>query len=238
MFQSTPAHDGRLPSVAEHCDTGRDVFQSTPAHDGRRRSSDAIDMANKFQSTPAHDGRRIAADGNGQRRTVSIHARTRRATGTTRRWAKYRVSIHARTRRATARTSRRTPRSRVSIHARTRRATATFSGGPGRPMPAVSIHARTRRATRELARPRRRCNEGEFQSTPAHDGRRGNQKEDALIAFQSTPAHDGRHCAWPIDQRQGFQSTPAHDGRRSTDRKTSVSRSFNPRPHTTGDAAV
>ncbi|GEM_PF-5169017 len=121
------------------------------------------------------------------------------------------VSIHARTRRATRTDNSKLSADNVSIHARTRRATqATYRNTPYRP---VSIHARTRRATSNnlatLSAPA-------FQSTPAHGGRRGFVWTSKTHAgFQSTPAHGGRRVqTLRLFPAPLFQSTPAHGGRR------------------------
>ena len=125
-FQSTPAHGGRRNASTHPYFSG--VFQSTPAHGGRRAYVTIECYAEiEFQSTPAHGGRpeRPCKDVPGKH--VSIHARTRRATGAGRpKSTNHVVSIHARTRRATSPKCAEAYFPHVSIHARTRRATVVF----------------------------------------------------------------------------------------------------------------
>ena len=167
MFQSTPAYGGRPIRDRAHrsCDidvsiharvrraTSRcgmmhrhQLFQSTPACGGRPYRTPSSPAVIVFQSTPACGGRRSAAIGRRGRQRVSIHARVRRATRSSR-WplAPCDVSIHARVRRATH-----------GRHAAVERS--------------VSIHARVRRAT--LNRHAQRAARHSFQSTPAYGGRR------------------------------------------------------------------
>ncbi len=166
LFQSTPAHGGRLCSSSP--DNLSTLFQSTPAHGGRPAHRAVSSGENCFNPRPHTAGDSRTSLDACKTDTVSIHARTRRATpdiqievfGLI-------VSIHARTRRATKITVSPTSSRHVSIHARTRRATST----PYRLnwLKKVSIHARTRRATQY-----RGCEYADvmFQSTPAHGGRR------------------------------------------------------------------
>ena len=55
-------------------------FQSTPARGGRPAVDVDMDLSGMFQSTPARGGRPVPACAF-RSRFVSIHARTRRATG-------------------------------------------------------------------------------------------------------------------------------------------------------------
>ncbi len=170
-------------------------------------------MGEWFQSTPAHDGRQAVRGGQHGQELVSIHARTRRATGPVRssralrrfqstpahdgRPAGRPVPVTLQTFQSTPAhdgrpriSSRTSGGSGVSIHARTRRATVT-SGIADVPY-YVSIHARTRRATkhRMQAPGLWHC----FNPRPHTTGdsaRAGVPRSRAT--FQSTPAHDGRH---------------------------------------------
>ena len=213
-----------------------------------------------FQSTPAHDGRRKGNPSGRCRLEVSIHARTRRAT-------------------------RSLPTN--SSDDTSFQSTPAHDGRPGkvwryRRLRNVSIHARTRRATSTRRPTRQRTyrfnprphttgdaimagdasNNGLFQSTPAHDGRRpeprgeSSQRDVSIHArtrratrcqacrgplrsgFNPRPHTTGdRKRAFPVPATARFQSTPAHDGRRHV--AAAVRRRhdcFNPRPHTAGDA--
>ena len=209
MFQSTPAHDGRLFPAAFL--SAAPCFNPRPHTTGDVGSLVCSSESHCFNPRPHTTGDGVVARADIGRR-VSIHARTRRATST--QWhspGKHIVSIHARTRRATATTRLRALDPHVSIHARTRRATIGRSLGAGGAV---------------------------FQSTPAHDGRlHPGSLPRRLLMFQSTPAHDGRRLLRrklgllkrvSIHARTRratgdqtiksvppqFQSTPAHDGRR------------------------
>ena len=212
-MQSTPARGGRR--IHDGVAMLYKSFQSTPARGGRHGTtqSHAVPVA-RFNPRPhaagdvqhsvSHVHRRscfnprphAAGDRSGRRAdasvTVSIHARTRRATrGMAQCSSSADVSIHARTRRATrgaaasCRTSQRfNPRPHAAGDVTARDISAIPIGFNPRPHAAgdqrrsarssaaiiVSIHARTRRATDHRAATIR--NSSVFQSTPARGGRR------------------------------------------------------------------
>ena len=99
LFQFTPAHDGRLCDDAAR--RSARTFQFTPAHDGRLRSPADLGRGRCFNSRPRTTGDRWRPHARAPR-SVSIHARARRATSARLGiLALGIVSIHARARRAT-----------------------------------------------------------------------------------------------------------------------------------------
>ncbi len=189
------------------------MFQSTPAHGGRLLQQVSSASQIRFQSTPAHGGRRYLNNTDRLCCSVSIHARTRRATLLIISSPfSFDVSIHARTRRATVNSS---------FFARTSKFQSTPAHG-GRRAPAA----------------KNLCG-AEFQSTPAHGGRplplylRGTREgfnprphtagDTSIVcivvvlrSFNPRPHTAGDS---PTSSRHElllmFQSTPAHGGRRS-----------------------
>jgi len=127
-------------------------FQSTHAHGVRHNTRIFKAGVQMFQSTHAHGVRHSLVGFCLITICVSIHARTRRATGHFLILKLLNpVSIHARTRRATSKSGDNAMSFIVSIHARTRRATSLIFC-KYRSIN-VSIHARTRRATLSSTRP-------------------------------------------------------------------------------------
>ena len=165
---------------------------------------------------------------------VSIHARTRRATGSPRRWQHRGICFNPRPHAAGDVWENRfwprliefqsTPaRGGRRISPRGGHLVLVFQSTPARggrletltqgEREHVSIHARTRRAT------------------PGVLGGR------SVRSFQSTPARGGRHRdVDEIGNRAKFQSTPARGGRRPLPEKRLARPGFNPRPHAAGDA--
>ena len=210
MFQSTPARGGRqsVKDLFFH----EEEFQSTPARGGRLSPWYTSMPRPVFQSTPARggrppDSRRLAISS-----SVSIHARTWRATTASMPApVSCNVSIHARTWRATLRLLSGHLGKRVSIHARTWRATSStvangwacnsFNPRPhvagdeavrvaGQRVVSVSIHARTWRATRNN-RVWLTC-EGVSIHARTWRATRNWRMLDSSRLFQSTPARGGR----------------------------------------------
>ena len=185
-------------------------FQSTPARGGRRGCRQDITCVSKFQSTPARGGRRGTRSSPRQAASVSIHARTRRATPTQPCSNRMRVSIHARTRRATSyrQTFRLVPMLFQSTPARGgRRRIATTANRAGfNPRPhaagdAATVVQRARlacfnprpHAAGDASNPSATVPACMFQSTPARGGRRQpTSPQPAPTMFQSTPARGGR----------------------------------------------
>ena len=166
LFQSTPAHDGRLGIV--HWHAANHLFQSTPAHDGRLRPG-----RREPRSSP-----------------VSIHARTRRATAL----RSMGYTAHRRFNPRPHTTGDMfasigtwcgggfNPRP----HTTGDKETADYKIG------VVGFNPRPH-TTGDCGSLRLYPSRQRFQSTPAHDGRRfPGQTAKCLIQFQSTPAHDGR----------------------------------------------
>ena len=189
---------------------------------------------------------------------VSIHARTRRATEFPRPHViTGRVSIHARTRRATLHQSELEVVSLFQSTPAHDGRPVSLGGGYGTgAFQSTPAHDGRRWHFRHNPHPVL------FQSTPAHDGRRAIASAwgSSPRTFQSTPAHDGRHPR-PLGRGAGAPVSIHARTRRATTaaassiQKTFVSihartrratswrkprgfgtASFNPRPHTTGDA--
>jgi len=168
LFQSTPAHGGRLHLPCKP--VRRNSFNPRPHTAGDIADHRRDDVFFWFQSTPAHGGRH--AEQTMQKLLKGFNPRPHTAGDPGPNVVPVSVpgvSIHARTRRATSLPATNSlERAQVSIHARTRRATSIF----------------------EIT-----CQTMMFQSTPAHGGRRFVFCHFARVAvFQSTPAHGGRPC--------------------------------------------
>ena len=186
------------------------LFQSTPARDGRRPEHDFLDAGPEFQSTPARDGRPSSPTRTRPIRSVSIHARARRATQSSRMWC------------ATSRFQ----------------STPARDGRPGMASCCVrddwfqSTPARDGRPVSCCRKASRFC----FNPRPRATGDKANAA--AVLAYTVSIHARARRATMHFSRQvnlQEFQSTPARDGRRSATRAWLTMRCFNPRPRATGD---
>ena len=216
-------------------------FNPRPRAAGDLTAVDADGNSCEFQSTPACGGRRQGQH-HEQLRTVSIHARVRRATPAPPKCLRRRPSFNPRPRAAgdmwpdasECRLSGFNPRPRaagdrpeVAVAARPRKFQSTPACG-GRPLlrrsahagGRVSIHARARRAT-EPSGPR--FADSQFQSTPARGGRPAAEvgQRRAASGFNPRPRAAGDASTSSAD-RSELVSIHAR-ARRATRRRTRTS---------------
>ena len=211
------------------------MFQSTPARGGRHVQACIVRIDKSFNPRPHAAGDPIrnwprtaptsfnprphaAGDEELDRPNdlfrVSIHARTRRATGKKKYNDEEEASFNPRPHAAGDSTRP------LAAHAPIRfnpRPHAAGDPRPARPCRAtcVSIHARTRRATSSFV------------------------AKQSGLQFQSTPARGGRRRAVPGPAPpRVFQSTPARGGRPPPRLAAPRRVCFNPRPHAAGDVSM
>ena len=247
-FQSTPARGGR-PTQINGVGTGN-VFQSTPARGGRPNLTNAPTAGDRFNPRP-HAAGDVQGLGRSLDSTVSIHARTRRATVEPR-FNRASLSFQS----TPARGGRRgllqalAPGDRFNPRPHAAGDGRSFNDDPRRlcfnPRPHAAgdmitqfFRKRFLRFQSTPARGGRRnmliceyCGQREFQSTPARGGRHHRSADCAVHAWVSIHARTRRATAavWSVVTSQLFQSTPARGGRPTARRKSAPASKFQSTP--------
>ena len=194
-----PDGGGGWGEVSIHARTGRATSRSMPTA-----------SSGWFQFTRARGARRCCRRWSRRRLGFNSRAHGARDEGGAPFGRVTSVSIHARTGRATASSLAASPSRTVSIHARTGRATPRHIEKPS--TDGVSIHARTGRATSPAASIE---SWAKFQFTRARGARLGSEVTDGRAQCFNSRAHGARDIIQSpgISWRNGFQFTRARGAR-------------------------